>query len=386
MATAQPPRRPLPVAAPPGVALADLASGLIWPRLLQAPLLAARFTPVLMGLLAVGAVRLLDLLGGDRPVVASTLESLAASFGHLAKAAAQLDGAGIHAAAADILMRQPLAEFDGRPWLAGVVLLAALALAAAFGGAIARQAALHCGGHRVLSPLAVLLEAVGRLHSSVIAALLPTLVLLAILLVIAVMGWALLSIPYLQVVGAALMGLAVPLSFLAVFLGFAALLGTALMIPCVAAEGTDALDAIQRVLAYARGAFVRLAVYVALSTALGLLACWLVFAIGAAASTTFTDASRAFLGEQTAAALRSPSSDHPWSVLATRAILEFWSALPMLLAQAYAFSLVFTSSTLVYLGMRRVVDGQDMGEIWVPTGGPATYPVDAAPGRDGESL
>ena len=386
MATPQPPRRPLPVAAPPGVALADLASGLVWPRLLQAPLLAARFTPVLMGLLAVGAVRLLDLLGGDRPVVASTLHALAADLGRLVRSASQLDGGGIHACASDILLRLPLSELAGRPWLAGFVLVLSLAIAAAFGGAIARQAALHCGGHRVLSPLGVLLEAVGRLHSSFIAFLLPTLILAAALLVLACLGWALLSIPFLQVAGAVVMGLAVPLAFVAVFLGFAALLGTALMVPCVAAEGTDALDAIQRVLAYARGAFVRLACYAVLSVAVGLLASWLVFAIGASAATIFDDASRAFLGEQTAAALKSPSSDHPWSILATRAILEFWSGVPVLLAQAYAFSLFFTGSTLVYLGMRRVVDGQDMGEIWVPVPGVPGREPEPAPATDDQSL
>ena len=386
MATPQPPRRPLPVAAPPGVALADLVSGLVWPRLLQAPLLAARFTPVLMGLLAVGAVRLLDLLGGERPVVGSTLDALVVDLGRLVRSAMQLDGGGIHAVASDLLLRLPLSELAGRPWLAGFVLVLSLALAAAFGGAIARQAALHCGGHRVLSPLGVLLEAVGRLHSSFIAFLLPTLILVAVLLVMACLGWALLSIPYVQVVGAVVMGLAVPLAFVAVFLGFAAVLGTALMVPCVAAEGTDALDAIQRVLAYARGAFIRLAVYVAISVAVGLLASWLAFAIGASASAIFDDASRAFLGEQTAAAIKSPSSDHPWSILATRAILEFWSGVPGLLAQAYAFSLFFTASTLVYLGMRRVVDGQDMGEIWVPVPTTPGRNPEPTPVQDDESL
>jgi hypothetical protein len=366
--------------------LADLASGLVWPRLLQAPLLAARFTPVLMGLLAVGSVRLLDLLGGERPIVASTLQAIAAEFGRLALSATQLDGGGIHAAAADILLNLPLAELAGRPWLAGFVLVLSLALAAAFGGAIARQAALHCGGHRVLSPLGILLEAAGRLHSSFIAFILPTLILAAALLMLACLGWALLSIPYAQVAGAVVMGLAVPLAFVAVFLGFAALLGTALMVPCVAAEGTDALDAIQRVLAYARGAFVRLACYAAISVAVGLFASWLVFAIAASAAAIFDDAPRAFLGEQTAAALTSPSSDHPWSILATRAVLEFWSMVPVLLAQAYAFSLFFTASTLVYLGMRRVVDGQDMGEIWVPVPGVPGREPEAAPSRDDESL
>ncbi|MEI7658232.1 MAG: hypothetical protein WCK33_09230 [Phycisphaerae bacterium] len=386
MATPPPPRRPFPVAAPPGAALADFTSGLVWPRLLQAPLLAARFTPVLMGVMAVGTLRLLDLLGGERPVVGATLNAIAAAFGHLVDAAMSFDGLGVHVAASDILLRLPLAELQGRPWLAGFVLFVSLALAAAFGGAIARQAALHCGGHRVLSPLGILLEAVGRLHSSAIAFVLPTLILGASLLLIGCLGWLLLSIPYVQVAGAALMGLAVPLAFVAVFLGFAALLGTALMIPCVAAEGTDALDAIQRVLAYSRGAFVRLAFYVAVSVAVGLLASRLVFAIGGSASAIFDDMSRAFLREKTAAALASPSSDHPWSILATRAILEFWSGVPRLLAQAYAFSLFFTASTLVYLGMRRAVDGQDMGEIWVPVPGQATRPPEAAPSRDEEAL
>ena len=60
--------------------------------------------------------------------------------------------------------------------------------------------------------------------------------------------------------------------------------------------------------------------------------------------------------------------------------------MPVLLAQAYAFSLFFTGSTLVYLGMRRVVDGQDMGEIWVPVPGVPGREPDPAPAKDDESL
>jgi hypothetical protein len=48
-------------------------------------------------------------------------------------------------------------------------------------------------------------------------------------------------------------------------------------------------------------------------------------------------------------------------------IINLWLAVPIGVLAAYLLSLVLTVSTMVYLIMRRVVDGQDIGELWVPS-------------------
>jgi hypothetical protein len=56
-----------------------------------------------------------------------------------------------------------------------------------------------------------------------------------------------------------------------------------------------------------------------------------------------------------------------------------------MLATAYAMSVVFTGLTIVYLLLRRVVDGQHISDIWMPgllPGTVATREPSTAPASD----
>jgi hypothetical protein len=47
-------------------------------------------------------------------------------------------------------------------------------------------------------------------------------------------------------------------------------------------------------------------------------------------------------------------------------VLKLWVNLPLMIATAYAMSVAFTGFTMVYLLLRRVVDGQHLSDIWMP--------------------
>lgn len=52
--------------------------------------------------------------------------------------------------------------------------------------------------------------------------------------------------------------------------------------------------------------------------------------------------------------------------LAAHRMIRFWCFIPAALVTAYGFSFLFTGATLLYLAMRKVCDGQDPDEIWMP--------------------
>jgi len=86
----------------------------------------------------------------------------------------------------------------------------------------------------------------------------------------------LLRVPFLQIVAALFAGLALLIGLLVVLMAAGLILGAPMLIPAVACEGTDAIDANQRALAYVYGRPIRyigyLFVLVALLVAVGMLA------------------------------------------------------------------------------------------------------------------
>ncbi len=57
-----------------------------------------------------------------------------------------------------------------------------------------------------------------------------------------------------------------------------------------------------------------------------------------------------------------PIVTHGWS----RRIVNFWTGALELLIGALLTSFYFTASTLLYLLLRRICDGQDVAELWTP--------------------
>jgi hypothetical protein len=276
-------------------------------------------------------------------------------------------------AAGDLLCRHPIAPFRDHPVAALFETVAGLFIAAILGGAISRGVALTMGSHPTRSSLTRVKYTARRALSLTAGLILPMVLFLAALLVLSGLGWVTMSIPYVRAVSSILFGLAVPIAGIAVLLGGAVVAGSPLMIPALVCEDTDCIDALQRVLAYLRTGFVKLCVYAAISGAAGLAAIWLV---QGAASWTSELMSQAGLAFVTLPGVRPDESPDQTTRLAMT-IRDFWLSVPSVIAGGYAFSYLFCASTLVYLGLRRAVDEQDMEEIWLSTEASATREPDS---------
>jgi len=151
------------------------------------------------------------------------------------------------------------------------------------------------------------------------------------------------------------------------------LLAHSLLIPAVACEGTDSFDAVQRCYAYVLSRPGRLVGYVLVAFFAALPVIFAVSAIGHFAvytAVTVTGAPRDpgfFRG-----LLDEPGGEH-WKV--ARVLVSLWVTLLIAVLVSYIISLYFCTATNLYLVMRRLVDGQDIHELWTPP-----RPAPSAPG------
>jgi hypothetical protein len=292
---------------------------------------------------------------------------------------------GIAQAAAEA----PIAAVKHDAWSTAAVALPLLALVAIFGGAISRMAATEFArGERIswTTALAFSLRRGVAFTSTLASPLLGALIIGGI---IAVAGWALLSIGWVQVAGAVLYGLALLLILGAVLLLVGYVFGFPLLIPALACEGTDAIDAIQRTYAYVLGRPVRLIAYTLLSLAMMVALLAVVGGIGSAAISATAVATTTLTNDTVTEAVRSevpgltkprPISvdsiilgtappaepDFGKSLNTTKDIIGFWHNVVALLVAGIGVSYFFSSSTVLYLILREINDGQDHTELWTP--------------------
>jgi hypothetical protein len=247
--------------------------------------------------------------------------------------------------------------------------LAAMAVVLAVGGGANARACAVEFSHGVITPWTrVLGFAMSRTVSLTMAIVAPFLVAGVICGGMAIAGWVLLNWPVLNVLGSLLYVLFLIGGMVAVLLLFAHLLGGWMAVPAVVCEGTDAIDGLQRMYAYVVGRPLRLLLYYAIGFAqialgvavFGTLAWWCVRLTGASAG--------ALLGEHGAAMVTGlgteAHAEGTWRVAGR--IVRFWESIPIALVGAFALSGVVSTSTVVYLLMRRLVDGQDEAELWMP--------------------
>lgn len=138
-------------------------------------------------------------------------------------------------------------------------------------------------------------------------------------------------------------------------------LASPLIIPAFACEGTDTFDAVQRGYSYALARPGRLVAYYLLGGA--------IVVVGALVAGLVVFVAGVFVQRLTGAPIDALATVEQME-RAPRAsvwIINLWLAVPIGVLAAYLLSLVLTVSTMVYLIMRRVVDGQDVGELWVPS-------------------
>jgi hypothetical protein len=313
----------------------------------------------------------------------ATTSHIAASFSHIVQGTLSLSPTGVVEGLMSLLIATPVALWNHQPMFMAVYGLFALVVLAIGGGAICRMAACQAStGERlsVREAIDFALERWGRLAWSL---LLPVLIAAAIGAVIVILG-ALMALPVLDVIGGLAYGLALALGFFVAFLMIGYVLGFPLLIPAVASENCDGADAMQRAYAYA------------VSRPLQLIGYWIVALVGATLGFLLVSIVCVVMLNATAK-LFGVLTDHPalataggfdvfdlthsgaepvitapgtagttWNQRWAGSAISFWQALVLSMVAAYVLAYFFSASTIMYLLMRRAVDGQDTEEIWRP--------------------
>ncbi len=252
----------------------------------------------------------------------------------------------------------------------------ALALAVVVLGALCRGSACELATGRRIEWTEALGYAVRRWRA-LVGSVVISWGLVWLLSVLIAAGGVLLRVPGLDVAAAivyplALLGGAIAML---VILGYA--LGHNLFLPAVACDDADAIDAVQRAFAYTFGRPLRLAAYyvlgsISLAMVVGVAAIVLVGAMGFAArsgSALAGDRGGAILWKGTLESLGWPFwqfKEPEGTAKGAAWIVRFWSGATVLTIGAVWVSCACSMVTGVYLGIRRIADGQDMAEIHEP--------------------
>lgn len=385
---------PVPTGPRPLLTFEDLTADLLWPRLLRCALLALAPGRLGLGLVLVAVLMSLVHLARVLPgaaapgAVTGAGAALAAGVRAVGEGVIALDPWRAGTALAELAVGAP-ARVAAWPPLGAVLLLPVAGLAwVVLGAAIARMAACELALGATLSWPEGLGFALGRVRSLLFAQFAPLLTVWVLALGLAAAGWALLQLPVLDVLGAVLYGLALAVGLLATVITLVYLGGQVLLVPAVACDGADAINAIERAYAYTLGRPVRLALYLAIAGAVGVASTGLV-ALVVAATLHLTGVAAGAWIALPGTVIPSPfeaagTPPPPGSSTAARWIIGLWQALALAVVPAFAASFYFSASTMVYLLMRRLNDGQDTGELWLPgmvegTMSPLEPPASGAP-------
>ncbi|HMN42197.1 MAG TPA: hypothetical protein PKE29_15235 [Phycisphaerales bacterium] len=383
----------------------DLVADLTWPRLLRAGHLALR--PSRLGMALAFLVGLLLLVGLADKVDQQPGNALADSLRVVAIDMVQLvrgsnppppeggAGARVGRETFAIFASTPAYLVRTSPWVAFLVLPLMAIWTALCGGAICRSAACEFAqGVGIEWPKAVGF-ALSRWWALTGALVGPILLAWAIMIGMAVAGWALFSLPVVNLLGAAVWPLFLLGGLVVSIVMLAYLVGWPMLLPSVACEGTDAVDAVQHAYSFVLARPLRLAVYLVILIVQMLVLMAIVGAVFWLAIHVAQKCGMQWSGVRGADALGAlPEQavrgvDENANSPLVRGVVNLWSVVPVLLPLAFAASFVWCGSTILYLAMRRVVDGQDVHEIWMPGmvagtmaahGGPAApIPAPAAP-------
>lgn len=362
--------------------LGELGEELLWPKLLRAARVALRPAQIGMAavaLLLVGLIGQLSLIWSDGPDFWTRAIALyAGAVGELYLEALALRPAGVVAAGGELLVGVPAALWS-QDWpsvlLLGPPTLAVLAIA---GGAIARLASLELAqGVRLAWPGA-LGFALSRWFGLTASLLVPLLFVLFLSGAIALAGWLLFVLPGVNVVGAVLLPVLLIVAIVAVVSMLIVALGWPMLPPAVACEGTDGIDAVQRVAAYVLHRPLRLALYLLILLLLGIVLVALAGGIAGGAAMLVQNAAAWLLPAERAVVLSGSSAELEGVDRVAARIVGVWLNVLALLVSGVAYSYIFCAGSALYLAMRRIVDGQEVSDLWMPTLVPATQ-TPAAP-------
>ena len=359
----------------------DLTTDLVWPNLLHAGHLALRPSRLGIALVFIIGFMLLaalsDKLDNDANGNALMTSSRVVTLDAIVAAAGREERAGERPARQlfDAMIATPAYVLTNHPW-AAIIALPLMALWTALaGGAICRSAACeHAQGVMLEWPRSVGF-ALGRWRSLLLALVGPLLIVWGIALGLAVGGFVLFRFGGVNLLGGLLWPLFLFGGVVAAIVMLAFVVGWPLLIPSVACEGTDAVDAVQHAYSFVFARPLRLVIYLAILIAQMLLLatviaviCWLGVYVAQQCGLAWSG----YRGEHALSDLpnhpgTAPASTAPMSNRGAHWLVSLWTLIPALgIPAAFIVSYIWSGSTVLYLAMRKLVDGQDMSEVWMP--------------------
>lgn len=377
MSESHPSSTPIRSALRSPVILDDLTADLVWPRLLKAGPLA--FRPSRIGLAffyLIGLAAMVSLAGrfdgiDDSNALLVAWSEWTAHLAGLFQACMNRDDASVGEAVNGLFIESVWNLVSTHPVIAIIFLPLIVVWTTLMGGAISRIAAMDFAQGVGLSWPEGMGYAMGRWSSFAGSVCGPLALVYGLALAMAVGGWVLFSLSSVNIAGGALFFLFLIGSAVATVVMLAMTLGGPMLVPAVACEATDAIDAVQHAYSYVFAKPLRLLVYVAILAAQFAA---LMVVVGAAVwliNHVAQHAAAVWLGEEAAKVIRGGESLSGTDLAAAKAV-QFWLGIPLLLAGAFAVSYFWCAATVLYLAMRRICDGQDMSEVWVDTIVPGT--------------
>jgi hypothetical protein len=329
-------------------------------------------------------VETIDQIDRIRPrgIFEATVSHVTAEFNGLVKGLVTLRLNDFFAGVRDLFVGTPRLMWGHDKVFAVVYGLLFVVLVAVGGGALARVAAVETAQGEKLR-LQEALDFAFRAWRRLVFCLLLPLLIAAVLIVLLLVGGWFLMLPWVDVLGGLLYGLALLIGFGVVFLMVGYALGFSLLVPAVACENCDAADAQQRAYAYVLSRPLHLLGY-GVVTFIGLALGFVLASLFAVAILNVTGAlvdsvtanpavsgahgfSLFHLAPQWSASvpLQTHSEWSSWLVM-------FWQTVVVCLVAGYVFAYYFGASTIIYLLMRQACDGQEMNEVWQPGVVPGT--------------
>ena len=372
----------------------DLTADLVWPNLLRAGHLALRPSRLGIAMVFIVGFMLLAALGdkldNDKDGNALATSTRVVALDAVVAAAGREERAGERPARQlfDAMIATPAYVPTNHPW-AAIIAVPLMALWTALaGGAICRSAACEFSQGVMLEWPKSVGFAMGRWRSLLLALVMPLLIVWGIALGLAIAGFVLFRFGGINLLGGLLWPVFLFGGVVAAIVMLAFVIGWPLLIPSVACEGTDAVDAVQHAYSFVFARPLRMVIYLAILIAqmvllAGVIAiiCWLGVLVAQRCGLAWSG----WRGERVLSDLPGhPGTPMPsgetMSVRGSHWLVSLWTLIPAFgIPAAFIVSYIWSGSTVLYLAMRKLVDGQDVHEVWMPGMVEGTRAIAAAP-------
>jgi hypothetical protein len=256
--------------------------------------------------------------------------------------------------------------------LEGVWVMAVWAL---FGGAIARIAALYLTRGEMLGPFAALKAATVKWPSTFAAPSFCFAILSVFALLLIFVG-LLIRVGFLAFLAGLVWPMVIALGVVVAVLAIGLLLGWPFMWSTVAAERSDAFDAVSRGYAFAFQRPLHLAFFVAVATLLGVLAQAAVNVVVEGSLQTIHSAMRLGAGDENEALLlrdaQVPLEQRARGFAgAGGRLMRFWNEALESVARSFPVAYLWPAAMGIYLLLRRLIDSTELGEVAFDEGPPS---------------